>query len=85
MRYSKCARPRPWPLEWAKVKYKYTNRKAKHDFLFDDDSNICSISHRLRIICKSINMPKDLENSGQGKKRRETTLAPFDWKCSILY
>ena len=28
-------------FEWVKVKYKYTNRKAQHDFLFGDNSNVC--------------------------------------------
>ena len=34
---------RPWPLEWFKVKCKYSNINATQDFLFDDNSNVCSL------------------------------------------
>ena len=32
-----------WPLSMAKVKYKYTDRKSLHDFLYDDNINIYTI------------------------------------------
>ena len=35
----------PWPLEW--VKYKYAKGKAICNFLFGDNSNICTICHSL--------------------------------------
>ena len=38
----------PWPLKYAKLKSKCASRKPRYDFLFDDNSNICSISQHLR-------------------------------------
>ena len=45
-------------LEWAKVKCKYAKQNLKHDLLFDDTSNVCSISHHLRDIRKSNKISK---------------------------
>ena len=44
-------------------------RWQMHDFLFDGNSNVCSISHHLRDIRKSNKMSKlfDLETEGQGQ------------------
>ena len=36
------------PLDWAKVKCKYTNRKPLGDFPCIGNSNICFICHHLR-------------------------------------
>ena len=49
LRYSqsKFSWPWLWPLEWQKVKCKYTNRKPIDDFLWFGNSNICPICHHL--------------------------------------
>ena len=46
------------PLECAERKCRYANRKATHDFLFDDNSSVCSVSHHLRDTRKPNKIPK---------------------------
>ena len=55
---SKCAWTWPWPLEYAKIKCKYAKWKSWHNFIFDDNINVCSISHHLWDIRKWNKMPK---------------------------
>ena len=38
-------------LDWAKIKYKYANRKLMRDFLYDGNSNVSIICHHLRDVC----------------------------------
>ena len=58
-------------------------RWQMHYFLFDGNSNVCWISHHLQDIRKTKCQQSDIEN--EGHCQREERLAPFDWKCSILY
>ena len=44
----KYARHWSWPLEQAKVKYKYGNWKTTYDFQCVGNSNVCPICHSLR-------------------------------------
>ena len=40
----------PWSLKLVKVKYKYTNQKPIHDFMFYGN-NVCNTFHHFEDIC----------------------------------
>ena len=63
----KCKRA-PWPLEWAKVKCNFANRKAVLNFLFDGNNNVCDV-FIYEIFAVEINCKRFyLENEGQGQE-----------------
>ena len=79
-----CIWPWHWHLEWAKVKYKCTNQEVIQDFIFDGNSNICSIYHHLRDIRKSNKMPTVWPWKLRSRLRRGKGIMSFDWECLIL-
>ena len=61
-------------------------RSQISDMLSSCNSNVCSISQRLRDIRWNNKMqPFWPWKWRSGPRRRRTELAPFDWKCSFLY
>ena len=55
-------------------------------YLMVENSNVCSIAHRLRDICESRRMSKLLPWTWKSRSRsRGTKLSPIDEKCSISY
>ena len=75
---SECARL--WPLQSTKVKCKYANLKSILVFLFEGDSKVRSICHRLRDICENFYFLR----ANQSERRRKIRLTPFDWRYSNL-
>ena len=58
------------------------------DFWPDSNSNVCSISHRLQDFRNSNKLSKVWPGKWRSRSmsiRRKTGVAPFDWKCLILY
>ena len=66
--HSTFTRSCPWPSDWAKVKYKYANRKPIYCFLFDGSCSVFCASI-YGVLAKAVKWQKfDLENEGQELK-----------------